>query len=124
MDEKKYFQIQKVEEDLKELKNGQQAQALILREMKDVLKEIGTTIKNLSKINEGQIRHDADIKTLKEDSEKFKRFMENSSCSEHAAQIKALTKASDSKNNFAAIFSSGFLLVLITGLLTWMITKG
>jgi len=124
MDEKKYFQIQKVEEDLKELKNGQQAQALILREMKDVLKEIGTTIKNLSKINEGQIRHDADIKTLKEDFEKFKRFMENSSCSEHAAQIKALTKASDSKNNFAAIFSSGFLLVLITGLLTWMITKG
>jgi uncharacterized protein YydD (DUF2326 family) len=124
MNEKRLFQIQKVEADLKELKNGQQAQASILGEMKDVLKEIGATIKNLSKINEKQIRHDTEIEGLKEDSKKFKKFMENSRCSEHSTELKVLTKASDSKNNFAAMLISGFLLVLVTGLLTWMITKG
>lgn len=137
-EQSRHYQIQKMENDVKELKNGQKNQeailgelkngqkdqASILGEMRDVLKGIGSTIKNLSRINEKQIRQGADIESLKEDSKKFMTFMENSSCAEHTTEIKALTKSSDSKNNFAAIFISGLFLVLLTGLLTWMIAKG
>lgn len=134
--ERKFFQIQKVEEDLKELKNGQKLQAeaqklqaeaqvrqdRILSDISNTLRGIGNTMKDLSRVNEKQIRHDADIESLKEDSKTFKTFMENSRCSEHSTELKVLTKASDSKNNFAALFVSGFLVALVTGLLTWMIT--
>jgi hypothetical protein len=120
----KLYQIEKVEKDLIELKNGQKAQARILEDISNVLTDLGETMKNFSRISEKQIRHETVIGVLQEDSKIFKKFIENSNCSQHGEKLKALEKSDDSQDHTLRTAVMGFLGILATAVITYFLSKG